>query len=118
MWSAWKPVIGEVERVEELDVRAVLAVPVEVRAGHEVIDPLVVVLDALHPDEHHAEDDRREEAADEHAPLAALRAPDRQRHRERARDQHDRVERAEADVQVVAAVVERVRVREAVDRVA
>ena len=102
----------EVQREEDL--RVGVAFEDERRPGHQVLVELVAVLDRLDPEEDRAEHDREDEEHHLRPAPAELRAVHRERHREARADEDGGVEAAEGDVEVMARLRERLRVREAI----
>ena len=63
----------EVQREEDLRVAEVLRLELERRAGHVMLDELVVVLDALDAEKRRAEDHRERQERQQQLALAGLR---------------------------------------------
>src|SRR5204863_5497860 len=92
----------EIEREEDLGVTGVRLLELKRRSRYVVLDELAVVLDAFDAEKRRAEDHRDDEKHHQHLALAELRGVDRQRHRQAAGDEHNGVDGAERDVELVA----------------
>jgi len=111
MWIACKPVIAKVENEIELGVPQSagrklgedIAFRSPVEAGNDVLDEFLVVLVRFHAEEHGAQDHRQDQEQDEGPAIPGLRCAHGKGHRQAAAQKHDRVERAQTDVEDVAA---------------
>ncbi len=107
----------EIEREEDLRVPEVFGFETEVRARDVMLHELVVVLDALDPQERRSQDHRHDQESDQLPAVAGLRRVHGQRHRQTAGDEDGGVDGAERDVQFVAGEGKRLRIPGAVNRV-
>src|SRR4030095_10008237 len=94
----------EIEPVKQLDVSRIAgSLPLELlKPRHKMMSPFVVVLVSFYPQKGQAEKLSEHQKGDQVPPIPDLRKIDRQRHRQAADDQDNRVEKAELPFQVRA----------------
>ena len=82
-----------------------------------MLDEFLVVLVRLHAEEDAAENHRGDQKQDQGAAIAGLRRTHRQRHREAAAEQDDRVRGAQPNIQDAAAALKRGKIEPAINGV-
>src|SRR5215470_2512285 len=93
----------EVERKKDLCGPLERRLEAKLPSRNEVLDEFLIVLVRLDAEKHRAEEHREQEAIHDDAAPALLCGMDGERHREAARDEHRRIDRAEQYVEAVAA---------------